>query len=161
MNLIELLKQFKHIEPDRDFSRKSRTIILGSRPSFRASAWMLFAQNLEFGTSVALASLLIIMVVGGFSVWGTFSPFPISNLDPTGLKAEAEAIDMQIQLTRLDYAGDNLLVTTSSESTPQTLLFAIPVSENEPDGVIIEAPQGNTSTPHTVSIDEALSELAQ
>jgi hypothetical protein len=163
MNLIELLKQFKHVEPDRDFSRKSRDIILGSRTSFRANAWTLFAQNLEFGVSVALASLLIVMVVGGFSAWSILSPFPISNLDPAGLRAEAEAIDIQIRLTHLDYVGESSLVTTSSESTPQAILFAVPKDKKEDVGnsIIPPATHDNTSTPNPISIDEALQELAQ
>ncbi|OGY99012.1 MAG: hypothetical protein A2945_04180 [Candidatus Liptonbacteria bacterium RIFCSPLOWO2_01_FULL_52_25] len=162
MDLIKILKQFKQIEPSPDFAKRSRGIILNSRHSLRASMWSLFIRNLEFGASMALAGFLIVMMVGGFSAWNTFSPFPISNLDPAGLKAEAEAIDIQIQLTYLNYAGEGALSIIQSESTPQTIIPS-PGGGLEDAGETndVRVVQENTSTPSTVSIDDALFELSQ
>ncbi|MDO8536718.1 MAG: hypothetical protein Q7R94_00525 [bacterium] len=157
MDPLQILKQFKNIEPDKDYTRKSRFLILHSAEQTKFGFWKLILKNTELGTAVALTGLLIFMILGGFSAWSVTSPLGIANLDPAGLKAEAQAIDIQIELTNLNYSEDAAAIR-SAESTPKAapeedlLKTELPADPTTPD---------TTSTSNAVSIDEALQKLSE
>ncbi len=159
MNLNELLKQFKYIEADREYTRKSRSLILSAKHTARVSLADIFLKNVQLAASVALAGLLIFMIVGGFSAWRMFSPLQIANLDPVGLKAEAQAIDIQIQLANLNYGEAALAPAKSGESTPAITPAPAPAPKQETSAVTAPALQDNATS--AVSIDEALDKLSQ
>lgn len=117
MEPMEVLKKLKNIEADKEFSRNSRILILNTPTRVKLTAWNIILKNLELGTSLALAGLLIFMIIGGFSAWKFFAPLRVANLDPAAMRAEAEAIDMQIQLANLNY--NSVTAVNQSESTPQ------------------------------------------
>ncbi|MDP2598365.1 MAG: hypothetical protein Q8P49_00875, partial [Candidatus Liptonbacteria bacterium] len=83
------------------------------------------------------------------------APLQISNLDPAMLKAEAQAIDIQIQLINLSYDAVNANAPSSgeNESTPSV------ASPKKPVSIIVEGPIDSTST--SLSIDEALQQLSK
>jgi len=157
MDIFKALQNLKAIEPEKDFTIKSRGLILGKKRGVVAVFWGVILKNIELGASVALAGLLIFMILGGFSAWKFFSPLQMSNLDPSGLKAEAQAIDIQIQLTNLSYEEGAALAPKISESTR---VSASAPKETQPQTQTKISPAPNASSSLPVSIDEALQELS-
>lgn len=106
MNLLENLKQFKNIQPAADFSVSSRARILGGRIRLQD----ILRQNspMAFAT-VALALLFV------FAGTHFFTGSKVTAIDPRGLRAEAQAIDIQIRLTNLDYSAAD-----GNQTTPAT-----------------------------------------
>lgn len=165
MDLAKLLKQLKTIEADRDYTEKSRRLILASPRPANFGFWQIVLKHLAATVSLTLTGILIFLILGGFSAWKTFSPLRVSSLDQAGLKAEAQAIDIQIQLTNLDY-NEPLTGLQSSESTPsratpgattkkQTNKKVRPVNKTEiqVNNVLL--------SPNDLSIDEALDKLSE
>lgn len=118
MQLHELLKQLKKIEPDPDYTRKSRLLILGNEPLPGRSPFMRFlVHNLQFGAAVAVMAVVLFLIFGGSPLFNAITPFKGSALDPTSLKAEAQDIDIQVQLAKLSYQETN----ASAALTPQAI----------------------------------------
>ena len=115
MELIELLKKLKNIKPDSDYSRKSRLVILSHRenhmPVFSFSFYgeqrrtikQVATGVLHSGWAMALTAIFLFLTIGSFSVLKILSPATTAVVDLTGLKAEAQAIDAQIELTNVVY----------------------------------------------------------
>lgn len=102
MNLKTLFKQLKTIEPDAAYTARSRRTVLGLRDGHPVTAptfWDIIVRGLTSGSSIALGGILLLIIAGAFSFSAFLSPFELSGLDPTGLRAEAQAVDIQIQLT--------------------------------------------------------------
>lgn len=106
MNLLENLKQFKSISPNADFSASSREMILGKRVRLQD----VLRENTPM--AFATAALVLLFVFAGTQF---FTGSKVTAIDPRGLKAEAQAIDIQIKLTNLNYSPE-----TGSETTPAT-----------------------------------------
>ena len=158
MDLLKLLKELKKIEPDKDFTLKSRSFILNLNkldPASRVgqdrpavSVWQILRSNIEFGASIALMVAMVYVMLGGLSSSKVGAPIQISNLDPAGLRAEAQAIDIQIQLT-------NLSSLKLSESTPA-------LQQESGGGTTGFADlKNNSTTVEYVSVDEALDKLSR
>lgn len=109
MEFILLLKKLKEISPDAAYTKRSRHAILETLPALRPwqSPWQIFMHSLQFGSAIALAGVLLVLVLGGFSTWRFLSPFGLASLDPGSLRAEAEAIDAQLHLASVSY-NENL-----------------------------------------------------
>jgi len=168
MNLFEIFKQFKRIEPDPRFTDRSRRMILAApqetAPAIRRgipSVWSV----LETGIALVLAGFFIVLVTGKFPGASYLSPVQYSVINPDTLHAEAQAIDMQIQLTDLNYT-----VPTSSSNTPKAAApkAAAPLKTNSVHPNIAStlnssttATDTATSSTSTVSLDEALQQLSQ
>jgi hypothetical protein len=161
MTLFEKLKQLQRIAADPGFTENSRRTVLASVPKKALTPRMIFVQVLETAGSLALVGVLIFTIVGGFSGASKYlSPVSFSGIDPTTLHAEADAIDMQIELANLNYlqttsTAESTVVVTSG--TPQAkIALPIPISgiESIPPASLA------TSSPST-SIDEALQSLTQ
>ncbi|MBU6500372.1 MAG: hypothetical protein KGJ89_00895 [Patescibacteria group bacterium] len=155
MDLLETLKKFKHIEPNQEFSKSSRILILNTPAKIRFTVWSVILKNMELGASLALAGLLIFMIVGGFSAWKFLAPLQVANLDPSTLRAEAHAIDIQIQLANLNYNGGS--ATTLNESTPQSSAYGKSASIKSNQG---QTAPGNSTTTN-ISVDDALHLLSE
>jgi hypothetical protein len=155
MDLFETLKQFKIIKPDEAFAEKSKRAILASEPLKGLSMAEVFkAQRfifriVETGAALALAGFSIFLITGGFSGLA-ISPVRFSAIDPQTLRAEAQAIDAQINLAGVNYSEPALVV----EST-QKLAAAI----GKKSGVA--AASSTVKASSTVSIDQALEELSK
>ncbi len=158
MDIIELLKQFKKIEPGKEYAKQSRHSILSLKQKERQTFWQIFARSAKVGTALAFSGLLIFMILGGFSAWKMLSPLQISNLDPASLKAEAQAIDMQIQLANLNY--ENNAAGKTDESTQASPLPASSSPKpSESPSPAEKAQNAPSSTP--ISVDEALQKLSE
>ena len=160
-DIIKQLKKLQGIEADKRFTEQSRVLIIGARK--QKSIWGVILKNVELGTSFAIAGILVITILGGFSAWRFLSPLKLSNLDTTGLKAEAQAVDIQIQLTNLRYdeiAGAVESTTPSAESKNAPVKIW---AGNTSRGQQKETGTLATSSPSSevLSIDEALEKLSE
>ena len=158
MNLLELLKKLKGIEPDKHYTEKSRSVIL-STPLVKkirfASPWL---PQLKFIGSFALASLAFFILLGGFSNSKFSAPLKLSNLDPIGLKAEADAIDIQIQITDIHYRESS--VAGNESTAPLTPSKTGKELQKQAENLGLKNQASPTSTPE-ITIDEALDKLSK
>jgi hypothetical protein len=158
------LNKLSAIVPDGEFAQRSRKQILGNVPTAARTPWRLFQESLRFGSAVALASVLLIVALGGFATWRSLSPFHISSLDPAGLRAEAQAIDIQVEVANIGYVEPSVAQSTAPRSASRT---SEPAPAPKQAGVTAE-PSSETSTstpsstpPAPLTIDQALERLAE
>jgi hypothetical protein len=120
MNIYETLKKLTFIKPDKDYSKRSRSVILSmlqDMPRPRVTLWQFVMQNVQLGSAIALTGLLLLLGFGGFSAWKAFSPFGINSLDPANLRAEADAVkDIEVALNSVQY------VQPTDSATPKLSL---------------------------------------
>src|SRR3989344_205961 len=104
MDLEDILKKLKHLSPDEQYTAWSRKVVLSSLPAEKPlrNPWQILSHTFQFGSAVALAGVLLLLLLGGFS-GSSLSPFKLTSLDPADLKAEAQAIDVQLEITRIQY----------------------------------------------------------
>jgi len=106
MDSLKTLKQLKRIHPDPDYTKRSRSLIVET-PYISAppvsNPWRALVQSLQFGTTMVLVGVFLILVVGGFSSWKFLSPFKTASLDPAALQAEAQAVTSQLELAKITY----------------------------------------------------------
>lgn len=107
MEITELLKKIKMVEADRDYSRNSKSIILSHTKEeifdTHITVGEIISGVFRSGWAMALTAVFLFLAIGGFSVLKIFSPATTAVVDMTGLKAEARAIDTQIELTNIAY----------------------------------------------------------
>lgn len=152
MDLEKLLKQFKTIEPDPSFARISKQTILGGGRREARTAWRLLLEGLQFGGALTLAAALLVLLLGGISALRILRPPELSGLNPTSLRAEADAIEFQIQLTDVIYRESGEV--------------AAPPAPPEPQGTSGESQRpsedaATSSALRVITIDEALELLAE
>ncbi len=165
MELTELLKKIQGLKAHPEYVRSSRARILGTDSRWQAetlprpSPWQVLLHGLQFGGAVTLASIFVILVIGGFSTWKFLSPFRLASLDPVGLRAEAQAVDIQIQLTNIDYSEP----AEGAATTPKIAADAHAARVAElAKNLGVNPPAGEpTSSNSAVTIDEALDRLAE
>ncbi len=168
MNLESLLSQLKRIEPREEYAAHSRTEILSRERSVKKRVWYFFLQGLHAGSAIVLAGILFVLVFGGFSLIRYITPFRISSLDPATIRAEAKAIDIQIQLADLNYQEPShvQIVQTTQRvfATPDAQLAEIK-KEAEAQAKTLGLPAGTVtstaSSTESFSIDQALQKLSE
>lgn len=151
MNSLEILKKLKKISADPMYSERAKMRILNTAQPRRISAWKIIFESIEVSSAIVLAGGFLVLVLGGFS---GLQMFNVANLNPTSLKAEAEAIDAQIQLTNLNYQD----FARQKESTIAIALPKAKPSQPSQSSIASETP-GATSTP--LGIDDALKALSE
>ncbi|MGC9968189.1 MAG: hypothetical protein ABSC29_00435 [Minisyncoccia bacterium] len=158
MNLFQILKQFKNIEPDPAFKETSRRAILAYRPvaptTHLWSAQRTLWRIIETGAAVALTGFFVLLITGAFS-GSRFVPVQYSAVDPQSLHAEAQAIDIQIQLANVTYAE------SAVESTVQTAGGKLLGNPKKASSTALSAARGTTEATSTITIDQALQGLSQ
>ncbi len=159
MQLEKLLKQLKTIEPDIRYTLRSREEILARQP--KRGRWLAWKEVvygiIQSGSAIALTGVIILLMGGAFSLRGIIAREG-GFLDRQSLQAEAQAIDIQIQLADVSYdnfssSGNEVMKATPVKSkivAPSTL----PASTSTP--AQSAAP---TSTPD-MSVDQALDLLS-
>lgn len=168
MNLFELLKQLKAIQPDPTFSDNSKRVIFATMPAeSRRSIWSAhrtLLRIIETGVAVALTGFFILLLTGALS-GSRLAPVEYSAIDPQNLRAEAQAIDIQIQLANLNY-GASLAESTVQIAgvKPSARSAAIAIAPPAPQGTRASAEATTTATSTTgnaATLDEALERLAR
>jgi hypothetical protein len=171
MNLLDILKQFKNIEPASAFTATSkRDILAQNNPVAAWSAKKTFFHIIETGAAVALTGFFILLLSGAFSN-SQLAPVKYSVIDPQGLRAEAQAIDIQIELAKLNYQGGKTAESTpkSAKPLPTSRIFGgVPgsssTSTNAPATTATSTPTSTAASPTTstpsMSIDQVLEKLS-
>ena len=167
MNLFEILKQLKNIQPDNAFTQKSKRAILAQTPKEPITARRFIFGLLETSIAVALAGFFILILTGQFSNNTYIAPVQLSVINPETLKAEAQAVDIQIQLANLTYQESS---STNNASTPQvaaaivaeqpSLLTAV-IASSSATSSSQAATASSTASSTAVSIDQALEQLSK
>lgn len=167
MNLLETLKEFKNISPDPAFTEKSKRAVLATMPRERLSIGRVFAHIIETGIAVALTVFFILVIAGQFSNVPYVSPTRFSVVNPETLSAEAQAVDIQIQLANVTYQEPTTTIAIA-QTTPQApaasaiIPARLGMASAASSSTSAEGEGSSTATStQTVSIDEALKALSQ
>lgn len=171
MNFLETLKKFKTIKPDPSFSEKSKRAILASQQNIPGmNPFRGILQFIETGAAVVLAGFFILLISGTFSNSSYLAPVQYSVIDPAGLHAEAQAIDMQIQLANVSYpnvTGANNGSTAQSgapAATPRAFQAAIRAatsSDASLGAAVTQTSTQNAAATSSESVDDALRALSE
>ena len=162
IDLITQLKKLKSIEPDATYKGRSRELILGTPLASRKTVWDFIQHSVQSGSALALVGVFVLLLFGGFSTWRFLSPFELSALDAASLRAEAQAIDIQVQLTNVGYtehepALETNVTSPSSASKPSQRVTALKkLAEN----LGVSSSSTATSTA-PLSLDHALELLSE
>lgn len=121
MELIELLKKLRFLKADSKYTKESRTFILSINKSekagFSSAIKEVISGVFRSGWSMALTAALLLLAISSFSILKLIYPATTAVVDITGLRAEAQAIDAQIELTSVTYNAilgiENKTSTTS------------------------------------------------
>lgn len=143
MDEFHRLKQLNKIAPDPEYALQTRVRILAAPQKMQVPIWSTFVVSLRSGSIVAIAALALVVIGGGASLMKYLESSALSS--PT-LKAEAQAIDMQIELTNVDY-----------KSLPS---FA-PLSVKRDAIASKDKDKSDNATSSAMNIDEALNALTQ
>ena len=155
MDLSEILKEIRNIEPDKNFSENSRRVVLAQLPAGPLSPRRILARSIAVASSVALAGALIFIIAGGLSATKLAPKF--SSIDPAALRAEAQAIDTQINLLNVDYA-ENAVSTKSAPTVRKNAPVAIFKNSSSTS---VATPTSTATATSTLSVDEILQGLSQ
>lgn len=157
MNLFETLRELKKIEPDPIFSENSRRVVLAHTPTEPLLPRRIFARLFAATGALVLAGILIFIIAGGLSTTKLAPQF--SSIDPTALRAEAQAVDTQINLLNINY------VESAEEPASTETGLQQPIMINATSS-LISTTSTSTTTPNltstsTMSVDEVLQGLSQ
>lgn len=145
MNSLEILKKLQKISADPIYTERAKILILNTAQPRRLNAWKMIFESLEVGSAIVFAGAFLVLILGGFSGLRVFN---VAMLNPTTLKAEAEAIDAQISLSNLNYED----FAKQKESTTALVLPKAKPSK------VSETP---SAAPAPVGIDDALKALSE
>ena len=153
MDLLEILQEFKKMRPSSAFTEISRRSILAVAPFEPISSRRIFARFVAATGSLVLAGALIFIIAGGLSATNLAPQF--SSINPNALRAEAQAIDTQINLLNVNY-------TEIAASTQPAAVLESKTNSVVVMGVASSSVATASSTPiSTISVDEILQGLSQ
>ena len=171
MTFKEAFNNFKEITPEEGYTKRSRSLILAStQPRSSVSvfgAFKIISRGFQLGSAIALTSLLIAIIAGGFSILTFLTPFSkLPSLDPENLRAEAQAIDIQIKLTGLSYDIDEAPASTQGQSAISVppAVSKIADLKKKVEQAAAEGqkePDVATTEESVVTIDDALEQLSR
>lgn len=157
MTSKEFIQKLKGILPEREYAENSKRAIFAVEQYPRWSFIGSLTESLGAGVAIVLAGAILVMVMGGFS---SFGPFNLKSLDPAGLRAEAEAIDIQIRLSNLDYnAFTRVIAEKKAVSTSVLSSEEITVDNNVKLTTAID--ETTSSSVESFGVDDILLELSK
>ncbi|MFA5173254.1 MAG: hypothetical protein WC435_02555 [Candidatus Paceibacterota bacterium] len=154
--IIEQLKSLKSIIPDKNFSEKSRFLVLSSNR--KLIYWMpsQVSEIFRYLTATSLTAALIVLILGGFNYLEKSNlPMVIAGLDLKTLEAEAESLGIDVNISKLAYYQEsNQTVKTALNQTikDDPVYFEEVILDKETNLLKLEDPTGK-------NIDKALSEI--
>jgi hypothetical protein len=150
MNIYDFLKQLNKIEPDKNYSLISKSKILNEDKA------PIFGFNVlkQITFSVAFSFVFIFIIFGISFLFGKLYP-NFSALNPGSIKAEAEAIDFQIKLSKVIYETRQ----SSKNEVINNLLKKSLQKEN--NNTISNSTTSLDATTSSVQVDEVLEYLAK
>ncbi len=111
--LFKILRELKQIQPNADYSKRSRALILGAK-TFRHWQWI---YSPKFAMVTAMAVVLILMISGSF-----YYIKIQSNQEDLVVRASELNSSIQIKLNEIKYFIENDQISPGAISTIQTLL---------------------------------------
>lgn len=97
----QLLTKLKTIQPNKDFQNRSKALIF-SRPQLEP------AGIIDWWPAISLSLAAIVLILSGLSVINTASPSLADSLDQEKLATEVKSLDIQIQLSQVQYYQDSI-----------------------------------------------------
>jgi hypothetical protein len=149
MNIYDFLKQLNKIEPDKNYSLISKSKILNEDKA------PIFGFNVlkQITFSVAFSFVFIFIIFGISFLFGKLYP-NFSALNPGSIKAEAEAIDFQIKLSKVIYE-------TPQSSKNEVINNLLKKSLQKENNNTISNSTTSLDTATSVQVDEVLEYLAK
>lgn len=149
MNIYDFLKQLNKIEPDKNYSLISKSRILNEDKA------PIFGFNVlkQITFSVAFSFVFIFIIFGISFLFGKLYP-NFSALNPGSIKAEAEAIDFQIKLSKVIYE-------TPQSSKNEVMNNLLKKSLQKENNNTISNSTTSLDTATSVQVDEVLEYLAK
>jgi hypothetical protein len=149
MNIYDFLKQLNKIEPDKNYSLISKSRILNEDKA------PIFGFNVlkQITFSVAFSFVFIFIIFGISFLFGKLYP-NFSALNPGSIKAEAEAIDFQIKLSKVIYE-------TPQSSKNEVMNNLLKKSLQKENNNTISNSTTSLDTTTSVQVDEVLEYLAK
>ena len=171
MQLDTILKQLKTIKPDADYAARVRASLtkLEPRPStslrVRKTLREVLRETIQSGSALALASLALIVILGGASFFDAGNHIVLGTpLDPAHITAEAQAIDIEVQLSGLEYSYQEAVSPAKPSETTISGRPRVNFKEMNPVLGDIANPAAASSTPsepEPIGIDAALEFLGE
>lgn len=110
--IIKNLQGLRRIEPDAEYIRNSRRLILTQRVDYREARPGILVQvvrsfSFAFETTLVAALFLVVILGGVFGLSKSFFLPPLQGIDEKALLTEADAInsDVNLQLNEIAYFG--------------------------------------------------------
>jgi len=161
MDIFELLKQLNKIEPDKNYTLLSKEKILNID---KKNVEIFYVQLkpkpsvlLRIVYSLSFVFSVFIIIFGAILFFKSFTP-NLEALNPQAIKAEADAIDFQIQLSKIIY-------NTPENNLSKTVLLQkiIKNESSTPKTEVTEVIEANTTTPTStpITIEEVLDILSK
>jgi hypothetical protein len=162
MDLLEILKQFKTIASDPVAREISKRAILATTPKQHFGFRRILAGVFETGVAVALSVFFIMVIAGQFSNLPV-APVQLSVINPDTLRAEAQAIDIQIELAKLSYEETTTTIasTVPMIATIKPKAVMTPLATKTKPTQTTVASSSSMEPTSTLSVDQALEQLSQ
>ncbi len=160
MDVLELLKEFKKIEPDKNYTLRSKMEILGAI-SNEKKLWSFMWPSLRLSTATLITGFLIMVIFASFSIIKFSAPVKFSSLDPISLKAEAEAIDIQINLAKLGYENPVSIVNQTTTVKIGDRKNESGIRNSNQEQVLSKTSEATEQEQPPLSIDETLRILSR
>ncbi|TSC89558.1 MAG: hypothetical protein G01um10143_48 [Parcubacteria group bacterium Gr01-1014_3] len=103
--ILQLLKSLKILQPEKGFLERSKNLIISAPQKQFPGLVRGVLDSLKLSMALSLASLLLFVVIGGFSYLNLqkVSPGAVSLINEAKLRSEASNLDFQIQLGEVKY----------------------------------------------------------
>lgn len=175
MKILELLKQLKkEIKPDPNYVLNSRNQLLNelNSPIFGFKTKIKILQTIySFVYSFVLTFGVLVFIISGFVLFKNIIP-KFSVLNPEAIKAEADAIDFQIQLSKIIYNTPEKSSLILNSALNKNLNQNLIVSKNQKEIIFnsstissstsSSSPESlNQNSSTAISIDEVLDYLSK
>ncbi|GEM_PF-3799002 len=155
--LVKILNELKNIEPESDYYKKSRLLILSLAKPEASIGFTTFKSVFDFlrvAAVTAFGIVLLLTIFGGVSyVNKNFSPILLPGLDKQSVMTEADEINNSINVTlkEISYLDDS--TTATNDQIDQIAANKkIPATETAP---------ASTSSRFDQKINELLEKAAQ
>ncbi len=127
--LIKQLNKFEMIEPNKEFARVSRSVILSSQSNISVGETVkqtIFSRGLSFAASLALTAVFVLLLTLGNAV-GPLKTLFLPTLNGVGtenLVSEADVVtqDIDIRLDDIEYFERTSRTVALADNAPEDLL---------------------------------------
>ncbi len=137
-DILKQLQELKKLKPDEIFCVRSLSLILKTQPAQPEPRGIFITIRrgcvdvLEQASLFGVVAFLLVLGIATFYFLGDQSPFPLPGINPATIIAEAESINIHIDLPELNYRGGEIKTTTKKQSAGQVIS---PLKEASTDAI--------------------------